>query len=112
LDILVKIQACHGEGHVAQRTLCETPAGKRAASGNGSSFIAEGRIDELRKLPSPDFDFPKLIRLCEELNLSYDNGNYYATAMLTRGVIDHVPPLFGHTTFTQVANNYSSGGIL
>ena len=86
------------------------PAGRRRSSGGGASFIAESRIEELRKLSSPDFDFQKLIRLCEELNASYDNGNYYATAMLTRGVLDHVPPLFGHQTFTQVANNYSGGG--
>ena len=73
-------------------------------------FIADSRIDELRKLSSPDFDFQKLIRLCEELNSSYENGNYYATAMITRGVLDHVPPLFGHATFTQVASSYSGGG--
>lgn len=85
------------------------PPTKRASS-NGSSFIAKSRIDELRKLSLPDFDFQKLVRLCEELNSSYENGNYYATAMLTRGVLDHVPPVFGHTTFTQVANNYSGGG--
>ena len=86
-----------------------SPVG-RDDSKNGSLFIAESRIDELRKLVSPDFDFQKLIRLCEELNSSYEYGNYYAMAMLTRGVLDHVPPLFGHTTFAQVANNYGSGG--
>jgi hypothetical protein len=75
------------------------PAAKRVGSRGESSFIADSRIDELRKLPSPDFDFQKLIRLCEELNSSYDNGNLYATAMLTRGVLDQVPPVFGHTTF-------------
>jgi hypothetical protein len=86
------------------------PVKKRTSSDGGSSFIAESRIDELRKLSPSDFDFQKLVRLCEELNSSYENGNLYATAMLTRGILDHVPPLFGHTTFTQVANNYSGGG--
>jgi len=87
-----------------------TPRVGRDDSKNGPLFIAESRIDELRKLVSPDFDFQKLIRLCEELNSSYESGNYYAMAMLTRGVLDHVPPLFGYTTFAQVANNYGSGG--
>ena len=86
------------------------PTGKRTGSSEGSSFIADSRIDELRKLSSPDFDFQKLIRLCEELNSSYNNGNYYATAMLTRGVLDHVPPLFGKSSFAEVANNYGGGG--
>jgi hypothetical protein len=90
--------------------LAMLPVGKRAGSSNGSSFIAESRIDELRKLSSRDFDFRKLVRLCEELNSSYGNGNYYATAMLTRGILDHVPPLFGYPAFAQVANNYSGGG--
>jgi hypothetical protein len=76
----------------------------------GAAFNGNSRIEELRKLSSPDFDSQKLIRLCEELNSSYEHGNYYATAMLTRGVLDHVPPVFGFTTFAQVANNYSDGG--
>ena len=84
--------------------------GKRAGSNGASSFIANSRIDELRQLTSPDFDFQKLVRLCEELNSSYDSGNYYATAMLTRGLLDHIPPLFGFPTFKEVANNYSGGG--
>ena len=86
------------------------PAKKHSGASGSSSFIADSRIDELRKVSSADFDFQKLIRLCEELNSSYDNGNLYATAMLTRGVLDHVPPVFGHTTFAQVANNYGAGG--
>jgi hypothetical protein len=76
----------------------------------GESLIAATRINELRALRSPAFDFSKLIRLCEELNSSYMNGNYYATAMLTRGVLDHVPPLLGHSSFVQVASNYAGGG--
>lgn len=86
------------------------PPAKRAGSRAGTSFIADIRIDELRRLSSADFDFQKLIRICEELNSSYENGNYYATAMLTRGLLDHVPPLFGHPTFAQLANNYGGGG--
>ncbi len=30
--------------------------------------------------------------------------------MLTRGLLDHVPPIFGKTTFSEVANNYGGGG--
>jgi hypothetical protein len=85
------------------------PPGK-VDEATGPSYIAETRIDELRKLSSPDFDLQKLIRLCQELNSSYGNGNYYATAMLTRGILDQVPPLLGHQTFAEVANNYGGGG--
>ncbi len=30
--------------------------------------------------------------------------------MLTRGVLDHVPAVFGLRTFSEVANNYAGGG--
>jgi hypothetical protein len=33
--------------------------------------------------------------MCEELNTVYREKCYFATAMLTRGVLDHVPPIFG-----------------
>ena len=80
-------------------------AGKRAGT-SGLPLIADSRIVELRNLSSPDFDFRKLMRLCEELNIAYNSGCYFATAMLTRGLLDHVPPIFGKRNFDEVANNY------
>jgi DNA-binding MarR family transcriptional regulator len=72
-------------------------------------FIDEGRLQELKEISSKNskFDFSKLIKLCEELNSNYSNGNYSATAMLTRAIMDHVPPIFGKDTFTEVVNNCS-----
>ena len=49
----------------------------------------------------------KLIALCEELNQCYRAQCYHAVAALTRAVLDHVPPVLGHKTFAEVANNYS-----
>ena len=73
------------------------------------TFIADSRLAELRNLVSVQFDFKKLIRLCEEINSSYSSGNCFATAMLTRGLLDHVPPVFGKKTFSEVASNYGGG---
>jgi hypothetical protein len=61
-------------------------------------------------LNSAQFDFKKLIRVCEEINTAYSEGCYFATAMLTRGLLDHVPPIFGRVTFSEIANNYGGGG--
>jgi len=80
------------------------------ASASELTLIAESRLAELRKLVSAEFDFKKLIRLCEEINTAYSEKSYFATAMLTRGLLDHVPPIFGKTTFNEVANNYGGGG--
>jgi hypothetical protein len=74
------------------------------------TLISESRLAELCALRSPDFDFRKLIRLCEEMNLAFQEECYFATAMLIRGVLDHVPPVFGVKTFSEVANNYPGGG--
>jgi len=73
-------------------------------------FINERRLQELKEISSKHskFDYRRLIKLCEELNSSYSNGNYYATAMLTRAIMDHVPPIFGQDTFNKVANNSST----
>ncbi len=70
-------------------------------------LIADARMVELRALASAQFDFKKLIRLCEEINTTYREGCYFATAMLTRGLLDHVPPTFGKDTFSEVANKYA-----
>jgi hypothetical protein len=75
----------------------------------GMSPIAASRIAELRTLNDPRFDFRKLIRFCEEINISFRAGCYLATAMLTRALLDHVPPLFGTKSFAEIANNYAGG---
>jgi hypothetical protein len=85
-------------------------AAKQQAPGGLLTLISETRLTELRALSSSKFDFKKLIRLCEEINSVYGGGWCFATAMLTRGLLDHVPPIFGRASFSEVANNYGGGG--
>jgi hypothetical protein len=73
------------------------------------TLVANSRLDELRACTPIKLDFKKLIRLCEELNTAYSQGCYLAVIMLTRSLLDHVPPVFGKTTFAEVVNNYSGG---
>jgi hypothetical protein len=87
-----------------------TSIAREQAAASRLTIIADTRIAELQALTAPDFDFKKLIRLCEEINTAYSEGCYFATAMLTRGLLDHVPPVFGLKTFSEVANNYAGGG--
>jgi len=72
-----------------------------------AEFVDSDRIEELRGIIFPQFDLTKLVRLCEELNSCYANGCYFAVAMLTRAVLDHVPPVFRFEKFSEVANSYS-----
>ena len=83
-------------------------ASKQQVTGQASSLISETRLAELRALNSSRFDFTKLIRLCEEINTAFAEGCYFATAMLTRAVLDHVPPIFDKTSFDDVANQYGA----
>lgn len=68
------------------------------------TFVAEGRIEALRQLTSPEFDPRRLIRLLEEINHSFANGCLMATTMLIRATADHVPPVFGVQNFAQISS--------
>ncbi len=70
------------------------------------------RINELQAISSDTFDLKKLVRLCEELNLAFATESYLSMAMLTRAIIDHVPPIFGMKNFSEVANNYAGSNSL
>jgi hypothetical protein len=50
--------------------------------------------------------YRKLVKFCAEINITCREGCYFATAMLIRGLLDHVPPIFGKKDFDEVANNY------
>lgn len=71
------------------------------------AYVDPDRINELKALPNPKFDLAKVIRLCEEINVCFAGECYMAIIVLTRGLLDHVPPIFNCKTFSEVANNYS-----
>jgi len=71
-------------------------------------YVNQTRIQELRSIGQYNFDLAKLIRLCEELNIASTYEMYYSTAMLVRAILDHIPPIFSKTSFSEVANNHST----
>ena len=73
-------------------------------TGSAEVFVEPSVIDQLRQCPSKKFDLAKVIRFCEELNSSYSSGNYLASTLLIRALINHVPPVFGHIAFQQVVS--------
>jgi hypothetical protein len=72
-------------------------------------MIAPSRIEDLRTCAVVDLDFKKLIRLCEELNVCAERECWYAVIMLTRSILDHVPPVFGASTYAQAVSNCGGG---
>ena len=72
-------------------------------------FIDQKRYAELENIPSSRFDLQKLLKLCHELKICYQNDCVFAVAALTRALLDHVPPIFDKTSFAEVANSYPGG---
>ena len=75
----------------------------------GGPFIDPERLSQLKSIKHTHYDLSKLLRLCEELDIAYAQECYHAVAMLTRSILDHIPPIFSAKTFAEVANNYSGG---
>ena len=73
-------------------------------------YVNIQRIDELRCVNSTSFDLSKLVRLCEELNICFSSGAYFATLMIVRSILDHIPPILGLRSFSEIANNYGNAG--
>src|SRR5262249_19419363 len=84
----------------------DTTAAVQRPPVSGVDFIAPNRIAALAAIPPTPFDLRKLVRLCEELNICYRNECFFAVAILTRAVLDYVPPVFGYRNFVEVVNNY------
>lgn len=83
------------------REVTEEPSYEENLAFN-SAFVAPQVLDSLRAASPSNFDFKKLIAFCEELNDAYRRGAYLSTALLIRAVMNHVPPIFGETTFAAV----------
>jgi hypothetical protein len=70
-------------------------------------FVNKTRIDELQSVQNSPFDLCRLIQLCEEINLALKKNSFLTVAILTRAIIDHVPPIFNAKNFNEIANNYN-----
>lgn len=76
--------------------------------GEGSIFVDPERIKQLQEIGTKKYDLARLIRKCEELNIVYSTKCYFSVGMLTRAIIDHVPPIFDKNSFSEVAGSYGS----
>jgi hypothetical protein len=71
---------------------------------SGDTFVEPSVMEQLCQPTSKKHDLAKIVRFCEELNSSFASGNYLASTLLIRALLNHVPPIFGHTTFLQVVS--------
>jgi len=83
------------------------------ASGQGKPAMLNGDyIDKKRfqalKKKTGKFDFSRLLQMFAELDHAFSVGNYISVILLTRAILDHIPPIFNSNIFTEVANNYGT----
>ncbi len=67
-----------------------------------TEFIDSSIVRALQNVKNKQFDLSKVIKFCEEINGAFNSGYFLATALLVRALINHVPPIWGHQTFSQV----------
>jgi len=72
----------------------------RAAS--NAAFLNSEVLMRLKAVQSSRLDPGKLVKMCEELNDAYARGNYISSVLLLRAIINHIPPVFGADTFSEV----------
>jgi hypothetical protein len=73
-------------------------------------YINRQIVDVIRaKDGQSAFNVTKLLKLIDELNDNYVRKNSYASHGLLRAILDHIPPIFGYTSFREVANNHAWG---
>lgn len=75
------------------------------------TFIDLTRLQELSQTKNSDFDLTRLIRLCAELNDNFFRENFLSVAVIGRTITNHIPPIFGFGTFTEVVNNYGGSSF-
>lgn len=71
---------------------------------NSNVFIDENIIIKFEDLIDPKFDTIKLLQYLREVNRSYKEGDFLSCILLLRAVLNYVPPVFGHSTFSQVVS--------
>lgn len=107
-DELIFINQCHDETDNFHKNPYLIEENEQFRNQN-TCFIHPDRIVEIKALKSDNFDLLKLVEMLEELNITSLTKSHIATSLLVRGIIDHIPPIFGFKNFAEVANNYSGG---
>jgi hypothetical protein len=69
---------------------------------SNNAFVDEEILLKLRNIKNPNFDLSKLIRFLEELNEAYRFGNYLSSILILRAIMNHIPPIFGLSAFSQI----------
>ena len=82
--------------------------GAPVSQNNGEFFVDSSRMLQIESINSDKFDLSRLKAKCEELNTNYQNDGFFSCAMLIRSIIDHIPPIFGKSNFSEVSGSHGT----
>jgi hypothetical protein len=106
--------ACVGEAVVLVRSAANhirrQPLSRASALSSAAlkpPYVDPSRLAAIRGALTRNWDLSRLAQLCGELNVAHEHECFMSVAMLVRAIVDHVPPVFGCTSFAEVANNYA-----
>lgn len=83
------------------------PKAQKDDSGR-TAYIDKNTLLRLSRIESTEFDLSRLISFCNELDDNYSLENFHSCAMLLRAILDHVPPIFGKTSFADVCAQHGN----
>ena len=90
------------------KQLTKNERNEKPKTTNIQEFISQDRIEELEKIKSMEYDLTRLITIINEINIAFENCSYISVIMLTRALIDHIPPIFGYPDFRSVYGQYGT----
>ncbi|WP_289644336.1 hypothetical protein [Maribacter aestuarii] len=98
-------------GRLVTDEFIEGPFGYLSNSSTSRSQIKEDYVDSIRiqeiiDLNDPQFDYTRLLRHLEELNLAYQNQMFLSLTPHIRAIIDQIPPIFGQKSFKGVIGQH------
>jgi hypothetical protein len=104
---VASVDQSQGQVLFARGLRAPTASRHQPTPSNASSYIDGKVIARIQAKEETDrFDWSKLLRLINELNISYRRRNVYAVHALLRAILDHVPPLLDCGNFAAVVSDY------
>ncbi|RED32687.1 hypothetical protein BJ123_112165 [Rhodopseudomonas thermotolerans] len=100
------VQEASGIIRAAVRAIQRKLAKPSPSPPGAKPYVDHARIVALQNIGAGNWDFSRLVELCREINVAAANRCYMSTAMLLRTILNHVPPVLGFATFTEIASNY------
>lgn len=94
--------------YLIRKYFIEVENEKKIETKHTNNYIDKKTLIRIVSIKNNDFDLSRLIELLKELDDNFSLENYYSCSMILRSVLDHIPPIFGKTNFTDVCSQYGS----